>query len=94
MGNNSKVLDVLKETNTPAVLLPTNFSEGFTPKTPEERVNAMNQLIEDTKGIDYVADLILDPVNSSSIVESIMACFEFHKTNKAPMFLELEMLLN
>lgn len=86
LGNNSKVLDVLKETNTPAVLLPTNFSEGFTPKTPEERVNAMNQLIEDTKGIDYVADLILDPVNSSSIVESIMACFEFHKTNKAPMF--------
>ena len=58
LGNNSKVLDVLKETNTPAVLLPTNFSEGFTPKTPEERVNAMNQLIEDTKGIDYVADLI------------------------------------
>ena len=86
LGNNSKVLDVLKETNTPAVLLPTNFSEGFTPKTPEERVNAMNQLIEDTKGIDYVADLILDPVNSSSIVESIMACFEFHKTNTAPMF--------
>ncbi len=38
------------------------------------------------KGIDYVADLILDPVNSSSIVESIMACFEFHKINKAPMF--------
>lgn len=86
LGNNSKVLDILKETNTPAVLLPTNFSEGFTPKTPEERVDAMKQLIEDTKGIDYVADLILDPVNSSSIVESIMACFEFHKINKAPMF--------
>lgn len=86
LGNNSKVTDILKENNIPAVLLPTNFSKGFTPKSPEERVQAMNQLIEETSGINYVADLILDPVNSSSIVESIIACFEFHKINKAPMF--------
>ena len=46
----------------------------------------MHQLIKDTEGLKYVADLILDPVNSSSIVESIIACHEFHKTNKAPMF--------
>ena len=46
----------------------------------------MGQLIEDTKGLRYVADMILDPVNSSSIVESIIACNEFHKINKAPMF--------
>ena len=46
----------------------------------------MHQLIKDTEGLRYVADLILDPVNSSSIVESIIACHEFHKTNKAPMF--------
>ena len=52
----------------PAVLLPTNFSEGITPKTPEERVEFMNQLIKDTDGLKYVADLILDPVNSGSIV--------------------------
>ncbi len=38
------------------------------------------------KDLLYVADLILDPVNSSSIVESFIACHEFHKTNKAPMF--------
>lgn len=54
----------------------------------------MGQLIEDTKGLRYVADMILDPVNSSSIVESIIACNEFHKINKAPMFLVLEMLQN
>ena len=46
----------------------------------------MHQLIKDTEGLTYVADLILDPVNSSSIVESFIACHEFHKTNKAPMF--------
>ena len=86
LGNNSEVKEILKEKNIPAVLLPTNFSEGKSPKSPMERVESMHQLIKDTKGIDYVADLILDPVNSSSIVESIIACHEFHKTNPAPMF--------
>ena len=86
LGNNSEVQDILKEKGIPAVLLPTNFSQGISPKTPLERVEAMHQLIKDTEGLDYVADLILDPVNSSSIVESIIACHEFHKTNKAPMF--------
>ena len=86
LGNQSEVADILKEKNIPAVLLPTNFTKGISPKTPEERVKAMNQLIKDTEGLKYVADLILDPVNSSSIVESIIACHEFHKNNPAPMF--------
>ena len=86
LGNNSEVQEILKEKNIPAVLLPTNFSQAKSPKSPKERVEAMHQLIKDTEGLNYVADLILDPVNSSSIVESIIACHEFHKTNKAPMF--------
>ena len=86
LGNNSEVQEILKEKDIPAVLLPTNFSQGISPKTPLERVESMHQLIKDTEGLRYVADLILDPVNSSSIVESIIACHEFHKTNKAPMF--------
>ena len=86
LGNQAKIIDILKEKDIPAVLLPTNFSKGISPKTPEGRVKAMGQLIEDTKGLRYVADMILDPVNSSSIVESIIACNEFHKINKAPMF--------
>ena len=92
LGNNSDVKEVLKEKQIPAVLLPTNFSQGKSPKSPSERVEAMHQLIKDTEGVKYVADLILDPVNSASIVESIIACNEFHKTNPAPMFLVLEML--
>lgn len=86
LGNQSEVADILKEKDIPAVLLPTNFTEGISPKTPSERVEAMHQLIKDTDGLRYVADLILDPVNSSSIVESIIACHEFHKVNPAPMF--------
>ena len=86
LGNNAEVKDLLIEKDIPAVLLPTNFSEGKSPKSPKERVDAMHQLIKDTHGIKYVADLILDPVNSASIVESIIACNDFHKTNPAPMF--------
>ena len=86
LGNHSKVAPLLKEKGIPAVLLPTNFTEGISPKTPEERVDAMLQLIKDTDGLKYVADLLLDPVNSSSIVESIIAYRDFHKVNKAPMF--------
>ena len=86
LGNNSEIKDLLIEKNIPAVLLPTNFSQGKSPKSPSERVEAMHQLIRDTEGLTYVADLILDPVNSSSIIESFLAFHEFHKTNKAPMF--------
>ena len=86
LGNQSEVCDILKEKDIPAVLLPTNFSQGVSPKSPAERVEAMHQLIKDTDGLRYVADLILDPVNSSSIVESIIACHDFHKENPAPMF--------
>lgn len=86
LGNASEVSDVLKEYDVPAVLLPTNFTEGISPETPEERVDAMTRLIEKTDGVRGVADLILDPVNSSSIVESIIACHEFHKINPIPIF--------
>ena len=46
----------------------------------------MNELISNIDGMSYVADMILDPVNSSSIVESIIACDKFHKSNPAPLF--------
>lgn len=86
LGNAPKVRDTLKEYDVPAVLLPTNFTEGISPETPKERVDAMAELIGKTEGVSGVADLILDPVNSSSIVESIIACHDFHKINPMPMF--------
>ncbi|MGB9937362.1 MAG: dihydropteroate synthase-like protein [Methanobacterium sp.] len=86
LGNCHEVLPLLKEKNIPAVILPTNFSTNWTPKTVEERINALEELIEKCNGIEVIADLILDPVNSQSIVESIIACYEFKKRNKVPLF--------
>ncbi|KZX15464.1 pterin binding enzyme [Methanobrevibacter cuticularis] len=86
LGNYKEVLPILKEKNIPAVLLPTNFSESFIPHTPKERVLAMNKLVNACEGIDTIADMVLDPINSSSIVDSIIACREFRKTQDIPMF--------
>ncbi|MCQ2977933.1 MAG: dihydropteroate synthase-like protein [archaeon] len=85
-GNFEEVLPLIKEKQVPAVILPTNFSEGFVPKTPEDRVESMQKLVDACEGIDVVCDLILDPINSSSIVESIRAFDDFHKIDKKPMF--------
>lgn len=86
LGNYDEVINTLKKHDVPAVLLPTNFSESFTPSTPEDRITTMKDLIKKTEGLTYIVDMILDPINSSSIVESIIACDEFHKINNAPMF--------
>ena len=85
-GNYKDILPLLKEKNVPAVLLPTNFSEGFVPHTPEERIESMQKLVDACDGLDVVCDLILDPVNSASIVDSIISFNEFHKIDKKPMF--------
>ncbi|MGZ7134391.1 MAG: dihydropteroate synthase-like protein [Methanobacterium sp.] len=86
LGNYDDVLPLMEEKNIPAVILPTNFKKNWTPKTVDERVNALTKLMEKCSGIDVIADLILDPVNSKSIVESISACHEFKKHNKVPLF--------
>jgi dihydropteroate synthase-like protein len=86
LGNYKEVLPLMKEKNIPAVILPTDFSKNWTPKTVEERVNALEELMEKCSGINVIADLILDPINSQSIVESIIACHEFKKRNKVPLF--------
>lgn len=86
LGNYEKVKDVLVEKNIPAILLPTNYSKGFVPHTPEDRVKSMEELISKVNPLNFVADLILDPVNSKSIVDSIIASKEFKKSNPYPIF--------
>jgi dihydropteroate synthase-like protein len=86
LGNYKEVLPLIKEKNIPAVILPTDFSKNWTPKTVEERVNALEDLMGKCSGINVIADLILDPINSQSVVESIIACYEFKKRNKVPLF--------
>ncbi|MBZ9570829.1 dihydropteroate synthase-like protein [Methanobrevibacter sp. TMH8] len=88
LGNYKEVSSLLKEHNVPAVALPTNFTEGKVPHTVEERISRMVELSDECKieGVEIIADLILDPVNSSSIVDSIIACREYHKIHNNPMF--------
>ena len=85
-GNCEELLPYLAEKGVPAVLLPTNYSEGFVPKTPKDRVDSMLELKDKCSSIDSVCDLVLDPVNSSSIVDSIFAYHDFHQVCKKPMF--------
>ncbi len=79
LGNYKEVLPLMEERNIPAVILPTNFKKNWTPRTPQERINALEELVEKCSNIEVIADLILDPVNSESIVDSIIACHEFKK---------------
>ena len=86
LGNCEEVLPLMEKKNIPAVILPTDFSKNWTPKTIEERINALEELMEKCSGINVIADLILDPINSQSIVESITACHEFKQHNNVPLF--------
>ncbi|MGC9517501.1 MAG: dihydropteroate synthase-like protein [Methanomicrobiales archaeon] len=85
-GNYKEVLPLLEEHNTPAVLLPTDYKKSWVPETVEERVESLEYLRRKCKNIDVIADLILDPINSSSIVESIIAGYKFKQRNRDPLF--------
>ena len=85
-GNCEEVLPYLEEKNIPAVILPTDYSKNWVPETVDERVHSIEELRKKCGKIDVIADLILDPVNSSSIVDSIMACRQFKEKNREPVF--------
>lgn len=86
-GNLYDVLPLIQDYKIPAVILPTDFSRNWTPQTIEERINSLENLMMKIKGVDVIADLILDPINSTSIVDSIVACHQFKARNKIPLFL-------
>ena len=85
-GNYREVLPLLQEKHVPAVILPTDYRRGWVPKTIEERVESLEELRKKCSGIDVIADLVLDPINSQSIVESIIACRRFKERNPEPLF--------
>lgn len=85
-GNCEEVLPLMEEKQIPAVILPTDFGKNWVPSTVEERISSLESLMEKCSKIDVIADLILDPINSKSIVESIIACHDFKKRNKVPLF--------
>ena len=85
-GNWEEVIPYLEEKNIPAVILPTDFSQNWVPETVEERVKSVEELRNKCRKIDVLADLILDPVNSRSMIDSIMACNRFKVKNREPIF--------
>lgn len=85
-GNWEEVIPHLEDKNIPAVILPTDFSKNWVPETVDDRVKSVEELRQKCNKIDVLADLILDPINSSSIVDSIMACHKFKEKNREPVF--------
>jgi dihydropteroate synthase-like protein len=85
-GNHQELLPLLKEKGVPAVLLPTDYSQNWVPSTWEERVTSLESLIKNCRGLDVIADPVLDPVNSDSIVDSFLACRQFKTENRVPLF--------
>jgi len=85
-GNCEEVIPYLEDKNIPAVILPTDFSKNWVPETVDDRVKSIEELRQKCNKIDVLADLILDPINSRSIVDSIMACHKFKEKNREPVF--------
>jgi dihydropteroate synthase-like protein len=85
-GNYQDVLPHLKDNNIPAIILPTDYKRNWVPENWEERVESLEKLMELCSGIDVIADPILDPINSTSMVDSLLACRRFKKRNKIPLF--------
>ncbi|MDR0912970.1 MAG: dihydropteroate synthase-like protein [Methanobrevibacter sp.] len=107
LGNYKNLLTILKEKDIPVVLLPTDFKNNIIPKTIDERIIAIEKLINrikytytpsvgeknsdnnnnsNNKELRFFADLILDPVNSKSIVDSIISFKKFKERNPYPTF--------
>ncbi len=85
-GNWEEVLPLIEEKSIPAVIIPTDYTRNWVPETVAERVESIEELREKCKGIKVITDLILDPLNSSSVVDSIMACRHFKEKNREPLF--------
>ena len=85
-GNCEEVLPYIEDKNIPAVILPTDYSKNWVPETVDERVKSIEEMRMKCSKIDVLADLILDPINSRSMVDSIIACRQFKVKNREPVF--------
>ncbi|MCI5866971.1 MAG: dihydropteroate synthase-like protein [Methanosphaera sp.] len=80
-GNYMKIKDEIKAHNVKAVILPTNYSKNIIPKTPKEKIDSLNKLDMLCSDITTIADPLLDPINSPSLSESIVTCYEYRRQN-------------
>jgi len=74
-------------TDIPVVAIPTNQHEGYFPKTAQERIQLIEEIITKAKKLGFrkiLADLILDPLN---ILESFIAFKNFgYRNPDVPLF--------
>lgn len=84
-GNIKEIAEFVKD--AAVVVIPTNQREGYFPKKANERVQLLEQLIDDAQRLgikNILADLILEP---SNILESFIAFREFEERNPTvPLF--------
>lgn len=80
-GNYSKVINDINDYNASAVILPTDYSKNFIPYNAQDRVKSLEKLDKLCSSITTIADPLLDPINSPSLTESIVACKLYRKQN-------------
>ena len=72
------------------VVIPTNHAEGYFPKDPDERVEAMKKNLMTARSLGMkriLADLIMDPVASPGFVKSIVSFYKFKMDEpEVPLF--------
>jgi len=87
-GNAKEMAEFARE--KAVVVIPTNHAEGYFPKDPLERSEAMKRNIETARSLGMnriLADLILDPVGAPGFVESIISFYEFKRGEpEIPLF--------
>ncbi|MCP8304972.1 MAG: dihydropteroate synthase-like protein [archaeon] len=70
--------------DTTVVVIPTNYRKQLFPEEPLERVGLIEENIRKARSLgmnNIVADLILNPVISPGVVNSIVAFYEFERRN-------------
>lgn len=80
-GNYDKVISDIKDYHASAVIIPTDYTRGYVPTIVEERVKSLEKLDQKCEGITTISDLLLDPINSPSLTDSIEAYKLYRKRN-------------
>lgn len=86
-GNYEKVIEDIWEYEAKAVIIPTNYKTGYIPQKAIKKVKSLENLDKKCSKITTIADLLLDPINSPSMTESISAYKLYRERNpKKTMF--------
>lgn len=86
-GNYEKVIGEVEDYEACAVIIPTDYSRNKVPVNPMDKVKSLELLDKKCERITTIADLLLDPVNSPSMIKSIDAYSLYRKQNPSkPMF--------